>query len=88
MARWEGSVRTVAGVAVNKFHAESVVGEMYVVDEGRNGDVGVVVDVGGNGVKWRGGDTRSLWRGGVADISRRERQWNWASGVQPARGGV
>ena len=88
MARWEGSVRAVAGVAVNKFHAESVVGEVYVVDEGGNGDVGMVVDVGGNGVERGGGNTGSLWRGGVADISRRERQWNWRSGGQPARGCV
>ena len=88
MAGWEGSVRTVAGVAVNKFHAESVVGEVYVVDEGRNGDVGMVVDVGGNGVERGGDNTGSLWRGGVADISRRERQWNWASGERLARGGI
>ena len=88
MARWEGSVRAVAGVAVNKFHAESVVGEVYVVDEGGNGDVGMVVDVGGDGVERGGGKTGSLWRGGVADISRRERQWNWTSWRQPERGCV
>ena len=61
VAGWKGSVRTVAGVAINKFLAESVVGEVYVVDEGRDGDVGVVVDVGGNGVEWGSGNTGSLW---------------------------
>ena len=88
MARWEGSVRAVAGVAVNKFHAESVVGKVYIVDEGRNGDVGMVVDVGGDGVERGVGDVRSLRRGGVADISRRERKWNWTSWGRLARGGV